>query len=288
MAAPTIGKWYRLTNAYTGAGLALDVVNDAGTSSSGTLQMASAGAFSGQYWQLEYNPASSTSTYALFTQFLGETKRLDVYGDDATKPHLAAGGSYSGQIWTIAAWGDGTFRLSNAFSGSNMFLDVYSDTQIPFLEAAEHSGQHWTFTPLDGQAAAAPSPGATTHVPSTVTSSGASNTSLPNSPPQPAASDHSSPSGAAIIGSSKKSSVNAGAIAGGVIGGLAVLGILVALAFYLRRRRNRAAGVTTNHDPPTSPVSKETYQHNGQDGLASTYQAPVLNNGDGGYFGSRG
>lgn len=146
MAAPKPHQWYRLTNTFTGTSLSLDVVNDGGQASSGTLQMAPSGNFSGQYWQLE--SSHSSSKYTLHTQFLGPNKRLDVYGNDKTKPHLADAGNYSGQIWTITAWGDGTFRLTNEYSGSGLHLDVYSDTKVPFLGDGDHSGQHWTFTPI--------------------------------------------------------------------------------------------------------------------------------------------
>ena len=148
MAAPIPSQWYRLTNAYTGPNIALDVVNDNGTASSGILQMAPSGNFSGQYWQLIPYPSASSNTYALFTSFLGPNKRLDVYGNDATKPHLSDAGNYSGQIWTISPWGDGTWRLWNQFSGSSLHLDVYSDTKVPFMGDGDHTGQHWTFTPI--------------------------------------------------------------------------------------------------------------------------------------------
>jgi hypothetical protein len=140
-------QWYRLTNLYA-IGLALDVVNDNGTLSSGRLQMAPIGDFSGQYWALQPFPDASSPTYALHTLFLGPAKRLDVYGNDKTKPHLANAGYYSGQIWTIAQWGDGTWRLTNQYSGPGLHLDVYSDTKEPFLGDGNHSGQHWQFTPI--------------------------------------------------------------------------------------------------------------------------------------------
>jgi hypothetical protein len=148
MAAPTLSQWYRLTNAFTGPNLALDVVNDNGSASSGVLQMSSSGNFSGQYWQLTPYPTSSSSTYALFTMFLGANKRLDVYGNDATMPHLGDAGNYSGQIWTISPWGDGTWQLWNQYSGSGLHLDTYSDTKVPFMGDGDHTGQHWTFTLL--------------------------------------------------------------------------------------------------------------------------------------------
>ena len=110
--------------------------------------MAPSGNFSGQYWQLVPFPSGSTNTYALYTLFLGPNKRLDVYGDDVTKPHLADAGNFAGQIWNIIPWGDGTWQLWNQYSGSRIHLDVYSDTKVPFLGDGDHSGQHWTFTPI--------------------------------------------------------------------------------------------------------------------------------------------
>lgn len=38
MAAPTPAIWYRLTNAFTGPTLSLDIMNDGGQTSSGTLE----------------------------------------------------------------------------------------------------------------------------------------------------------------------------------------------------------------------------------------------------------
>ena len=110
--------------------------------------MAPSGSFSGQYWRLIPFPTSSSTTYALYTDFLGPAKRLDVYGNDKTMPRLAAAGDFTGQIWTVVPWGDGTWRLTNEYSGSGLHLDVYSDTKVPFMGDGDHSGQHWILTPL--------------------------------------------------------------------------------------------------------------------------------------------
>lgn len=143
---PASNVWYQLTNAYTGLAMALDVVNDGGPQSSGTLNMARTGNYSGQMWRfVPY--AGRPGTYYVYSQFLGPSKRLDVYGDDKTKPHLADAGNYSGQIWSVTPWGDRTYRLTNAYSGPDLHLDVYSDTKEPFMGDGNHSGQHWTLTP---------------------------------------------------------------------------------------------------------------------------------------------
>ena len=145
---PLLSSWYRLTNLWTGEALSLDVVNDNGQNSSGTLQMAATGYYSGQYWRFQPFPAGATTTYALSTRFLGEGMRLDVYGNDKTTPRLALAGQYSGQVWTITSWGDGTYMLTNKFSGSDLHLDVYSNTQRPFLGDGDGIGQHWVIAPF--------------------------------------------------------------------------------------------------------------------------------------------
>jgi hypothetical protein len=146
MSAPSPSQWYRLTNAYTGADVSLDVVNDNGTASSGTLQMSPSSNASGQCWQLTPYPSASSGTYSLSTLFLGPNKCLDVYINNVT--HLANAVYDSGQIWTISPWGDGTWQLSNQYTGSGMYLDGFSDTDAPLLDGGNHSGQHWTFTAL--------------------------------------------------------------------------------------------------------------------------------------------
>ena len=145
---PLLDTWYRLTNLWTGEALSLDVVNDNGRNSSGTLQMAATGDSTSQQWRFQPNPAGSKTTYALSTIFLGEGRRLDVYGNDKTTPHLAHAGDYSGQIWTMTSWGDGTYMLTNEYSGSDLHLDVYRDTQRPFLGDGNHIGQHWVIAPF--------------------------------------------------------------------------------------------------------------------------------------------
>lgn len=138
--------WYRLTNTYLGYSQSLDVINDNGPNSSGTLTMSATARYSGQFWQLI---PQSPGVYKLRTLFLGPNRVLDVWGDDKTKPHLAEKGNYSGQLWTITSWGDGTWKLTNAYSGPGLHLDTYSDTHMPFLGEGDHTGQHWHITAIE-------------------------------------------------------------------------------------------------------------------------------------------
>src|SRR5207237_4661490 len=50
--------------------------------------------------------------------------------------------------WTLTAWGDGTYKLSNDFTGPGKSLNVYSGSNEPFLGPGNYSGQHWTLTSL--------------------------------------------------------------------------------------------------------------------------------------------
>ncbi|EAU33382.1 predicted protein [Aspergillus terreus NIH2624] len=134
------GTWYRLTNAYLGPSFSLDVGND------GVLKMSPSSNSSGQHWQLL--PQFSSGTYKIRSMLLGAENVLDIHGNDKTKPHVAREGNYSGQMWTLDGWGDSTWRLFNPFSGDHLRLDTYADTHEPFMSDGDHSGQHWTLTPI--------------------------------------------------------------------------------------------------------------------------------------------
>src|SRR5258708_23151254 len=85
--------------------------------------------------------------YALATTYLGECFSPDVINDgNNTAPCLAATGEYTGQMWTLTPWPDGTYRLTNGFTGPDTSLDTYGDTHDPWLNTGDHTGQHWTLT----------------------------------------------------------------------------------------------------------------------------------------------
>ncbi|KAL2068052.1 hypothetical protein VTL71DRAFT_16150 [Oculimacula yallundae] len=135
--------WYRISNSNPNYDSSLDVLNDAGTSSSGTLSLTDPGDVSGQYWQVRHSTTSNT--YTLCTSFLGPNMRLDVAG---LNPVLApASSSASGQQWTIVEGANGTFRLSSVVSGGDLlFLDTEGDTRNLIMSTGEHSGQYWYIT----------------------------------------------------------------------------------------------------------------------------------------------
>lgn len=145
--------YYRLTNAFQGPGFALDVKPD-GT---GRLMTASTGGYSGQYWRLV---DLGGGKYALRTLYLGECFSLDVIadGNDDT-PWLNATGNFSGQSWSVTPWGnDGSWRLTNDFTGADRSLNVQAGSFEPIVGPGDFSGQHWFLDPIRKIDAAYPVP----------------------------------------------------------------------------------------------------------------------------------
>lgn len=104
--------WYRLKNSYNHGTHCLDVINNNGTDSTGLLQMAADGNYSGQYWQLKLN--DDKETYSLRTLFLGPNRQLSVQSDKKTPVLEPINADDKGQHWTIRSWDrpvDGTWFL---------------------------------------------------------------------------------------------------------------------------------------------------------------------------------
>ncbi|KAJ9668193.1 hypothetical protein H2201_001622 [Coniosporium apollinis] len=118
--------WYRL-RVFSPPYLAIDVVNDPSTIAiDAQLHLTPESNVSGQFWQLRRS-RSSPGSWNLCTLFLGTKMCLDVYGDDKKRPHLAPAGNYSGQQWQITDRRDGSWSLTNAYSGPELLLDVRPD-----------------------------------------------------------------------------------------------------------------------------------------------------------------
>lgn len=58
---------------------------------------------------------------------------------------MATTDDFSGQYWHVIPQNDSIFRLSNAFSGNDKFLDVYSNNHVAFMGTNDddYSGQDW-------------------------------------------------------------------------------------------------------------------------------------------------
>jgi hypothetical protein len=136
--------WYRLTNLGT-PGYSLDVLNDGSGTPSGLLRMAMTADVSGQYWTIRRH--DSSEAYYLSALYQGPGSRIDVYGDDKMKPHLATSGNYSGQLWRVNKWADGTYKLTNDYSsGEELRLEGRSD-EVHLAEGEEPT-QRWDITAI--------------------------------------------------------------------------------------------------------------------------------------------
>ncbi|KAJ4301004.1 hypothetical protein N0V90_003093 [Kalmusia sp. IMI 367209] len=231
MSTLDLSSLYILTNGYTLSTKQL-------ASSDSSLSMEAPSTADSHLWYLTGTDISPY--YRLHTKANGDSKTLDVFNDNdinSTSVHFASQGRYSGQYWRLDEWGDGTYRLSNNFTGESMHLDAYADTLEVFLGTGDHAGQHWSFDKYDGESVTKVSS-------STQPSSGLSTkTSLPTS--ATAATPSVAPAGASS--SSSGSALSIGAIVGIAVGGLVLLTFCVcAVIFCLRGKRIR--GGENAHD----------------------------------------
>ncbi|KAF2801710.1 uncharacterized protein BDZ99DRAFT_504410 [Mytilinidion resinicola] len=132
--------YYRLTNDLTGPTKALDVLPDG----SGGLAIVDLGPSSGQFWRL--TQLTNGPKYALSTLYLGDALSLDVVNDDgnaSTHVHLDTTRKDSGQYWTLTPAANGSFTLSNDFTGLDRPLGVSIEESKPVLGSNNYSGKHW-------------------------------------------------------------------------------------------------------------------------------------------------
>lgn len=144
---PDVSAYYRLTNQHTGPGKALDVVV---INNQYKLRVLNLDEYSSsQSWQFSERTGGK---YDLSTLWLGPSKMLDVFnnaGVNSPFVHLADEGDFSGQFWTITSWGDGSWGLTNDFTGPNKHLGISSDTKEPVLIAGNHPSIRWYFTKIE-------------------------------------------------------------------------------------------------------------------------------------------
>jgi hypothetical protein len=104
-----------------------------------------------QYWKFVLT--GPEPRYALRIESLGDDYSLDVWNTRGTESRsigLAKNGHFSGQYWAITSWDDGTFGLTNDFTGVEIHLDVYPDATNPLciLAPGNEPCQHWSFTKI--------------------------------------------------------------------------------------------------------------------------------------------
>ena len=74
-----------------------------------------------------------------------------MYGDDKTRPHLAAAGDYSGQRWQLIGQGGDVWKLTNLYSGPELFLSAdESGQKVKMVHGSGDSYQRWTLVKIRG------------------------------------------------------------------------------------------------------------------------------------------
>jgi hypothetical protein len=116
-------NYYDLTNSYTGPSFPLAV----NPSSSDLELLAASQDDSSLSWQ--FLVAQDATKYNICTIYEGSSYCLDIIGGEPTTPHLATPAFVTGQQWTLIPSKGNTYKLSNDYSGSGYYLDVYSDTK---------------------------------------------------------------------------------------------------------------------------------------------------------------
>lgn len=116
--------WYRLKNTFDPSSYSLDVMNDNDIESTGNVELARVGNFSGQHWQIKF---IGNETYTLRSMFLGANRQLDVAGSGKKTPMLRTTTREYTQQWRIIPWGDGTWRIENVYKGKFLCLDTVDE-----------------------------------------------------------------------------------------------------------------------------------------------------------------
>jgi hypothetical protein len=137
--------YYRLTNAYTGKNLALEVKDINGTY---VLTMAPVTDNSGQYWRFIL---LKKDVYSLRIRLLNDAYSLDIIDDKKyTKLHMAPTRNYNGQHWYLVPITNETFRLTNELAGNNKYLNIYTDNKTVLMgsNAVDYNEQYWNLTKI--------------------------------------------------------------------------------------------------------------------------------------------
>jgi hypothetical protein len=136
------GAKYILTNSLIGSTKGL-----ASTSTNDSVVVVPLDSNDSQSWYfLETN---TPSYYRLYTQQKGDFAALDVYnynGKNTIDLHMFAVHEATGQYWYLNNQDDGSVKISNQFTGPDMYLDIVRNTLQPTLAAKDGPGQRCTYS----------------------------------------------------------------------------------------------------------------------------------------------
>lgn len=155
---------------------------------------------------------------------------LNYYGHDSIDLQFQSNGEKTGQYWAFAKCEDGSFKISNNYTGPYMYLEVLEDLQAT-LAGGDNAGQHWTLS-LQGSGSISISPSslATSTITAIAPGSRKPEGSSQDTPSAPSACKSSEASCTAT--SFAKGGVSTAAIAGASVGGILGLGSIIGAIIY--------------------------------------------------------
>jgi hypothetical protein len=135
------GTRYVLTNSLIGSKNALGstLANDSIVVAPSTID-------GSQSWY--FLETSSTGYYRLHTEQKGDFAALDVFnynGKNTIDLHMYSVQDNTGQQWRMNKQDDGSVKINNQFTGSDIYLDVIEKTLQPTLAAKDGPGQRCTY-----------------------------------------------------------------------------------------------------------------------------------------------
>lgn len=140
--------YYRLSTAFRGTDLVLDVFN--GGPKNDLTRLDRQQNVTGQRWRFTPN---GDGTYRLTTEFRGPGMCLDIIngGANDNQPRLVPCGNFSGQKWVIQKDGNWV-KFTTKFRGPGMCLDIFNgganDNQPHLGACGNKSGQQWMLSPV--------------------------------------------------------------------------------------------------------------------------------------------
>jgi hypothetical protein len=225
MADIKAGAKYVLTNSLIGTTNAL-----ASTSANDSVVVVPSTSDGSQNWYFLESPAAGY--FRLHTEQKGDYAALDVFsynGRNTIDLHMYSVQANTGQYWRINPQDDGSVKINNQYTGSDIYLYVVKDTLQPTLAARDGPGQRWTLSQVGS------SPTATPSISSTAT---ASITGMTNTPTATATLGSETATASSVSSSSGLSRAAIGGIAAG--GAVVAIGLLVGAFILWRKRRNRS------------------------------------------------
>ena len=212
-----------------------------------SLLVVSSSSSSDQQWF--FTSTSVTPYYRLHTVAKDENVALDVdnyNGRNAIDMHFYYVQERSGQYWMLDEQDDGSIKISNNYTGPDVFLDVGADSLKPTLRAADGKGTRWTLNGPGATASPSASSALSSSVSATTMISSVSRTG--SASPTSACTSACSASSTALESDGDSGKASPGKIAGIAVGAVAGLTLVGAIAWYALKKHRESRGRDVDSD----------------------------------------